>query len=147
MSTENISTEQQSPESHTLRSRVWFQQIGQRKLATTQDPSAAVQESKPRVPRLATLMALVIRYDQLLRSGHIRDFAELSRLGEVTQARITQIMNLRLLAPDLQEAILFLPETTSPIDPISERALRPIVAEPDWKRQRAMWRELADSRL
>lgn len=142
-----MSTEKQSPESHTLRSQVWFKQIGQRKLATDQHPLEGEQKPKPRVPRLAMLMALVIRYDQLLRSGHLRDFAELSRLGGVSQARITQIMNLRLLAPEIQEAILFLPETDLPIDPISERAVRSIVAELDWARQRAMWKELADARL
>ena len=31
--------------------------------------------------------------------------ADLARLGHVTRARITQIMNLLMLAPDIQEAI------------------------------------------
>ena len=39
------------------------------------------------------------------------DQAELSRLGPVTRSRLTQIMNLTTLAPDIQQAILFLPAT------------------------------------
>lgn len=37
-----------------------------------------------------------------------RDHADLPRLGHVTRARVTQIMNLLNLAPDIQGAILFL---------------------------------------
>ena len=57
-------------------------------------------------------------------------------------ARVTQIVNLTLLAPDIQEAILSLPEIFRGPDPITERDLRPIVAEPGWGRQRVMWSEL-----
>ena len=47
-----------------------------------------------------------------------------------------QIMNLLNLAPDIQEALLFLPQVNEGRDPVSERELREIVAEMDWKRQR-----------
>ncbi len=98
------------------------------------------------IPRVARLLALAIRYDQLLQAGHIGDYQELSQLGNVSRARITQIMNLRLLAPDVQEAILFLRKRGTHHDPISERDLRPIVAEVRWSRQRAMWAQLAQAR-
>src|SRR4051794_9829142 len=62
-----------------------------------------------RVPKLARLMALAIRLDNLLRAGDVGDYAELARIGHVSRARVTQIMNLLQLAPDIQEAILFLP--------------------------------------
>ena len=58
------------------------------------------------VPRVIRLMALAIRFDQLIRDGVVADQAELARLGHVTRARLTQIMNLLNLAPDIQEAIL-----------------------------------------
>ena len=141
----NHSSEPQPPQ--TLRRRVWFEQVGQRKIAVHEPPDSTQSKPQPRPPRLTVLMALVIRYDQLLRSGHIRDFVELSRMCEVSRARMTQIMNLRLLAPDIQEAILFLPLTAAPIDPISERDLRPVVAEPSWEKQRALWKALIDVRL
>ncbi len=62
-----------------------------------------------RVPRIARLMALAIRLDELLREETIRDYADLARLGRVTRARMTQIMKLLHLAPDIQEQILLLP--------------------------------------
>ena len=68
--------------------------------------------------------------------------AELARLGQVSRARVTQIMNLLHLAPDIQEAILFLPRTERGHDPIPKMMVRPIAAVPDWREQRKMWREL-----
>jgi len=91
-----------------------------------------------RVPRLARLMALAIHFDGLIRKGAVRDYADLARLGHVTRARMTQIMNLLNLAPGIQEEILFLPPTSGR-DPVSERQVRPIAAEPDWRKQRRLW--------
>ena len=71
------------------------------------------------------------------------DQAEMSRLGHVTRARLTQIMNLLSLAPDIQEAILFLPATERGRESITERDLRPISALADWRMQRRMWAKLA----
>jgi hypothetical protein len=95
-----------------------------------------------RVPRLSRLMALAIRFNGLIRSGAIADQAELSRLGHVTRARITQIMNLLLLAPDIQEAILFLPRIERGRDQIHLRQLQPIAQVPDWRKQRRLWLDL-----
>jgi len=68
--------------------------------------------------------------------------ANIARLGLITRARTTQIMNLLNLAPDIQEEILFLPRTLQGYDPISERDLRPIAAVMDWGKQRQMWQKL-----
>jgi hypothetical protein len=87
-------------------------------------------------------MALAIRFDDLVRSGAVRDYAELADLGHVSRARITQVMNLMLLAPDIQEQILFLPRTRNGRDPIRLAQLQPIALTPDWKRQRRLWKEL-----
>ncbi len=103
----------------------------------------AKQTAPPgRVPRVARLMALALRFDELVRSGAIADYAELARLGHVTRARVTQIMNLLNLAPDIQEQVLFLPPVTSGRDAVRERDLRPIAALPDWREQRRLWRQL-----
>jgi hypothetical protein len=69
-------------------------------------------------------------------------YADLARLSHVTRARLTQIMNLRLLAPDIQEQILFLPRVPGERSGLCERHVRPIVREPDWTRQRHLWRRL-----
>jgi hypothetical protein len=98
-----------------------------------------------RVPRVTRLMALAIRFETLIRDGEVQDLAEIARLGQVTRARVTQIMNLLHLSPDIQEAILALPRVESGRDPITERELRPIAAIPDWRKQRAAWRAVLAS--
>ena len=87
-------------------------------------------------------MALAIRFDGLLRAGVVTDQAELSRLGHVSRARVTQIMNLLHLAHDIQEELLFLPLIERGRDTLLERHLRPMAAMPDWRKQRRMWKEL-----
>lgn len=95
-----------------------------------------------RVPRVARLMALAIKLDGLVRQGLVRDYAALARLGHVSRARITQIMNLLLLAPDIQEELLFLPQTLRGRDRIQLRQLQGIALVPDWNAQRPRWRRL-----
>ena len=91
------------------------------------------------VPRISRLMALAIRFEGLVQGGVVKDYAELARLGQVTRARLTQIMNLLSLAPDIQEAILFLAEVRGEREAMSERRLRQTASRLDWRRQRASW--------
>ena len=84
-------------------------------------------------------MALAIHFERLIVEGVVTDQSELARLARVTQPRMTQILNLLHLAPDIQETLLFLPRVTEGRDPITERDLRPIVAETSWARQRSAW--------
>jgi len=74
------------------------------------------------------------------------DYAELARLAHVSRARVPQIMNLLHLAPDIQEAILFLPPTDGGRAPIPERHIRAICAVLDWRKQQRMWGEVVGSR-
>jgi hypothetical protein len=92
-----------------------------------------------RIPRVTRLLALGHRIDAMIRSGELRDWADAARLVAVTRARMTQIANLLLLAPDLQEAILHVPRLVRGSDPITERQLREIVIEVDWSEQRTKW--------
>ncbi len=94
------------------------------------------------VPRVSRLLALALHMDDLRRQGEVTDYAELARLAMVTRARMTQIMSLLLLAPDIQEEILFLPRSDGGLDPIREKAVRPIASVPDWRKQRVIWRDL-----
>lgn len=59
-----------------------------------------------------------------------------------TLAQMSQIVSLLHLAPDIQQAILFLPRVTSGKDPITERDLRPIVAIQEWSKQRRVWDDI-----
>ena len=85
-------------------------------------PSGAASASLPlgRVPRVARLMALALRLDELVRTGQVASYSALAELGHVTRARICQILNLIQLAPDIQEALLFLPPTQGGRDGLSE---------------------------
>jgi hypothetical protein len=100
-----------------------------------------------RVPRVARLLALAFRFEQKVRSGVLASYVELAKLGHISRARISQIMNLVNLAPDIQEAILFLPRTEHGRDPIHLRLLQPIAAAFDWRKQRRLWAELVAVRV
>ena len=128
----------------TVTRQIHFAMKSRRKRAL---PGPAPEPQGPaepagRIPRVAKLMALAVRFDQLLRERKVADQSELARLAHVTQPRMTQIMNLLHLAPDIQEELLTLPRVTEGRDPVTERELRPIVSEMLWERQREMWREL-----
>jgi hypothetical protein len=99
-----------------------------------------------RLPRVTRLMALAIRFEELLRHGTVKDFADLARLGRVTRARISQIMALLNLASDLQERILFLVPVLAKQEEISERSLRAVVDEPGWAQQRRLFAEIEQSK-
>jgi hypothetical protein len=124
----------------TIQRKVHFGQ-GRRSRKELREGEVTTPTSAGRIPRVSRLMALAIRFDQLLQDGHVADQAELARLGHVSRARLTQIMNLLYLAPDIQEELLFLPSTERGRDVITEHDLRPIASVPDWQKQRKMWRE------
>jgi len=110
-----------------------FKRSGRGSRKTIRKGKAPDPSSRPsgRVPRIARLMALAIRFDELIRAGDVANYAELARLAHVTRARINQIMNLRMLAPDIQEAILFLPRVERGCDPLYHYQLQPIALVPD----------------
>ena len=93
-------------------------------------------------PHLTRLMALAIKCRDMVENGEVRDYAELARAGYVSRARMSQIMNLANLAPDIQEEILFLPKASAARFPLTETRLRKIACQPLWDRQRAEWRKL-----
>jgi len=129
----------------TINRKVNFRQCRRSRNAQSEVNARATPAG--RTPRIVRLMALAIRLDQLIRDGVVADQAEVARLGHVTQARLTQIMNLLYLAPDLQEQILFLPSIERGRIPVTERQLRPIAATPCWRSQRQMWQRHLSSRI
>ena len=98
--------------------------------------------SPARIPRVARLLAFAHEIERRIRAGELNDLAHAARVFGLTRARVTQIVSLTLLAPAIQEEILVLPPITVGRDPLTERSLRPLVAEPLWDRQMAMWEQL-----
>ena len=95
-----------------------------------------------RVPRVARLLALAHRFERLVETGVAHDYADLARLGHVTRARVTQIMNLLLLEPDIQEEILLLPWIERGADPLFVKDMQAIATLVDWRDQQQKWRLL-----
>lgn len=136
MSTHTTST----PTGLTVAGTIHFARRGKAK--ELRDGPAPAPVAPGRVPRVARLMALALKFERLVREGAVADYAELARLGHVTRARVSQIAALLNLAPDIQEALLFLPLVERGRDPIVLRDLQPIAKTADWRQQRKMWAAL-----
>lgn len=102
----------------------------------------APPEPVRRPARVARMLALAHRLQAAIDRGEYRDRAELARQLGLSRARITQILDLTLLAPDLQERVLFL-EARDGQEPITARALRALSLQRSWHEQRDRWAELA----
>jgi len=98
-----------------------------------------VQEPPPgpvrRPARVAVMLALAHKIQDAIDGGTVRDRAEVARRLGFTRARITHLLDLTLLAPDLQERMLDL-EAVDGVEPISERALRAVAHAGSWADQR-----------
>ncbi len=92
-----------------------------------------------RIPRIAKLVALACRMQSMIDSGQVESFQQLAELGRISQPRMTQIMSLLNLAPDILEELLHLPEVMHGRATIHERLLRPLTTEMNWRVQRRMW--------
>ncbi len=98
---------------------------------------AAYAGTRTRIPRITRLMALAIKFEAMVETGEVRDYADLARLGYVTRARMTQIMNLLNLAPDIQQSVL-----EGSIGPrFTERTAREVLRSVYWNDQRARFAE------
>ena len=131
----------------TIERPVHFRRGGHGGRKELKDGPAAPAPPPGRVPRVARLMALAIRLEEQVRTGVVGNYAEMASVGHVTRARVSQIMNLVNLAPDIQEALLHLPRTQGGRDPIILRELQPIASVMDWRMQRRLWTALIAGRL
>ena len=88
-----------------------------------------------RRPARVALMLALAHIQQAIDRGAVQDRAEVAwRLG-LTRARVTQLLDLTLLAPEIQEQILFA-ESVDGIEPMSERAVRRVTSARSWTEQR-----------
>jgi hypothetical protein len=117
------------PVNHTRRARSMEERLG---------PPEPPQGPKPgpRIPRITRLMALAIKLQEMIDRGEIQDYVDIARLGYITRARASQIMNLTLLAPDIQESILCNFEEIETVGLLPEHDLRHIAKEVNWAAQR-----------
>jgi hypothetical protein len=91
-----------------------------------------------RPSRVARMLAFAHRIEAAIARGEFPDRAEAARQLGVTRARMTQLMDLMLLAPDLQEELLF-SEAVDGLEPVTERGLRAVLVAVEWTEQRRRW--------
>ncbi len=99
-------------------------------------------ENSGRLPRVTQVLALAIQLDDMIRRGEAKDYADLARLGGLCRERISQVMRLTCLAPDIQVELLYLPPTPTGRYPISETAVRKVANLLPWADQRQEWTRL-----
>jgi len=87
------------------------------------------------------MLALAHRMQAMIDAGEVEDCASLARRLRFSRARITQLLDLLLLAPDIQEELLFT-EVPPGRDPITEHDLRQVVLTPVWADPREIWASL-----
>ena len=104
-------------------------------------PAAGAKASKPAAAsgpaRVALMLALAHTIQRAIDRGEVRDQAEAARRLGVTPARVSQLLDLTLLAPAIQEAALGLSAAGS--ERVSERSLREVLRYDAWALQEAVW--------
>lgn len=95
-----------------------------------------------RLPRITQVLALAIHMEDMIRRGEAKDYADLARLSCLCRERISQIVRLNFLAPDIQVEVLFLPPANNSRFPMSETALRKIANLVSWVDQRSEWKAI-----
>jgi hypothetical protein len=104
--------------------------------------AAPISMPSPRVPRIARLVALAWHIEEQVRLGRLASYAAAARLGHVSRARLSQILSLLNLAPDVQEQVLFLQRPIQGRQGPTLRQLLSVAAALDWHEQRRRWRKL-----
>lgn len=95
----------------------------------------------PQTPKVVKLLRTAQEWRRQLEAGEVENQTAIARREGITRARVTQVMSLVRLAPEIQEQILSIPDMV--LRPaITERALRPIAQNPDPRRQIEMFHAL-----
>ncbi|ACY13554.1 hypothetical protein [Haliangium ochraceum] len=101
-------------------------------------PAPSVPPPARRPARVAQMLAFAHRVDGEVERGGFESRAAAARHYGLTTGRITQLMRLLWLAPDVQEDVLFL-ETIDGCEPVSGQALEKLARIADWSEQRRRW--------
>jgi hypothetical protein len=98
-------------------------------------PEAPPHPAIRRSARAAVMLALAHKIQAAIDQGVVRNRADVSRRLGLTRARITQLLDLTLLAPDIQEEVL-LARSADGAEPLAERQLRYAAKAKLWSVQR-----------
>ncbi len=104
----------------------------------SENAPAPKPESVRRPAKVARMLALAHHLQSAIDRGLVADRAAVARKLGLTRARVTQLLDLLLLAPDLQVAVLAL-EAVDGAEPLAERTLRAAAHAGNWVEQRRAW--------
>ena len=108
------------------------------------DPTVRLAQAG-RLPRITQLLGLALSLRERIRSGEVSSYAQLAREAMVTPERMSQVMQLIWLAPEIQQAILELPPGPRR-HPVTEQAMRTIAQQLRWADQRRAWLRLLENK-
>ena len=108
------------------------------RVTLSETPPLPKPEPVRRPAKVARMLALAHHLQGAIDRGFVADRAAVARKLGLTRARVTQLLDLLLLAPDLQQAVLGL-EAVDGAEPVSERGLRAVAHAGSWVEQRAAW--------
>ena len=108
-------------------------------VALKKGPRPPPPKTVRRPAKIARLLAEAHQIQRDIDAGEIEDQARAAERLSVTRARVTQLMKLLSLAPDIQEQLLFM-EAVDGLEPMTERRLRPVTAHASWAGQRGVWK-------
>lgn len=96
----------------------------------------AKPERVRRPAKVARMLALAHHIEWAIDRSDVPDAATVARRLGVSRARVSQMLDLCLLAPEIQEELLGL-EAVDGAEPMAERALREVTRARAWDEQRA----------
>lgn len=131
---------ERAPDRHILKGAL-FRRQGRRVTLTDAPPPSSPPpkpESLRRPAKVARMLALAHHLQRAIDQGLVADRAAVARYLGLTRARVTQLLDLLLLCPRLQERVLTL-EAVDGVEPMAERALRSVAHAGPWEAQRRAW--------
>jgi hypothetical protein len=134
------STEISTPQDRHVLKGTLFRRRSAR-VHLTDQPPPPTPEPVRRPAKVARMLALAHHLQGAIDRGLVADRAAVARKLGLTRARVTQLLDLLLLAPDLQAAVLAM-EAVDGAEPMAERTLRAVVHAGTWAEQRAAWTKL-----
>jgi len=99
----------------------------------------------PRTPPVVEVLRKALEWQALLGSGEVKNQSDIARREGISRVRVTQVMWMLRLAPEIQERVLAMPETLHR-PAISERALRRLAQTEDHGQQLATFQRLLKMR-
>ncbi len=84
---------------------------------------------------------------EAIARGQECDHADVARRLGFTRAWLAHLLDLPLLAPDVQEPVLFLIKAVDGVEPLSERALRAVAHAASWDEQRTQWARVREAEV